>query len=87
MKMSSKLFTWWLISTLIDRAVVRASFERRFSVEVMAAKYEGAYANVIARNDTRRLRIAATEDRKLAPASALPTRCQSLPSPAARSSA
>ena len=54
----------------IDRAMVRATFERRFSVEVMAAKYEEAYADVIARNDTRRLRIAATEDRKLAPASA-----------------
>ena len=54
----------------IDRAVIRATFERRFSVEVMAAKYEDAYADVIARNDTRRLRIAATEDRKLARASA-----------------
>ena len=56
----------------IDRAVVRATFERRFSVEVMAAKYEGAYADIISRNDTRRLRIAATKDRKLAPESALP---------------
>ena len=54
------------------RAVVRATFERRFSVEVMAAKYEGAYADIISRNDTRRLRIAATKDRKLAPESALP---------------
>ena len=70
--MSSKLFTRWLISTLIDRAVVRATFERRFSVEVMAAKYEGAYADIIARNDTRRLRIAAKVDRKLARASAFP---------------
>ena len=56
----------------IDRAVVRATFERRFSVDVMAEKYEGAYADIIARNDTRRLRIAATKDRKLAPESALP---------------
>ena len=56
----------------IDRAVVRATFERRFSVEVMAEKYEGAYADVIARNDTRRLHIAATKDRKLVPESALP---------------
>jgi len=54
----------------IDRAVVRATFERRFSVDVMAEKYEDAYADVIVRNDTRRLRIAATEDRDLAPASA-----------------
>jgi hypothetical protein len=52
--------------------VVRATFERRFSVDVMAEKYEGAYADIIARNDTRGLRIAATKDRKLAPESALP---------------
>jgi len=56
----------------IDRATVRATFECRFSVEVMAAKYEDAYADIISRNDTRRLRIAATKDRKLAPESALP---------------
>ena len=56
----------------IDRVVVRATFERRFSVEVMAAKYEGAYVDVIARNDTRRLRLAANQDGKLAPASILP---------------
>ena len=55
----------------IDRAVIRAAFERRFSVEVMAAKYEGAYAEIIARNETR-LRIAATKVRKLARASAFP---------------
>src|SRR4029077_4748746 len=55
----------------IDRAVVRATFERRFSVDVMATKYEGAYADVIARNDTRRLHIAATKD-PIAPESALP---------------
>jgi hypothetical protein len=54
----------------IDRAMVRAAFERRFSVDVMAEKYEAAYADIIARNDTRRLRIAATEDRDIAPASA-----------------
>jgi glycosyltransferase involved in cell wall biosynthesis len=30
----------------IDRAVVRATFERRFSVDTMAAKYETAYARV-----------------------------------------
>jgi hypothetical protein len=57
---------------VMDRAAVRATFERRFSVEVMAAKYEDAYADVIVRNDTRRLHIAATEDRKLTPASASP---------------
>jgi glycosyltransferase involved in cell wall biosynthesis len=56
----------------IDRAVVRATFERRFSVDVMAEKYEGAYADIIARNDTRRLRIAATKVRKLAQTSAFP---------------
>ena len=55
----------------IDRAVVRATFERRFSVDVMAEKYEGAYADVIARNDTRRMRIAATKD-PITPESALP---------------
>jgi hypothetical protein len=38
----------------------------------MAEKYEGAYADVIARIDTRRLHIAATKDRKLVPESALP---------------
>jgi hypothetical protein len=38
----------------------------------MAEKYEGAYADIIARNDTRRLRIAATKVRKLAQASAFP---------------
>jgi hypothetical protein len=37
----------------------------------MAAKYEGAYAEIIARNDTR-VRIAATKVRKLARASAFP---------------
>ena len=63
----------------IDRAVVRATFERRFSVEVMAAKYEGAYADIIARNDTRRLRIAATKDRKLARASAFPHAVRVIP--------
>jgi glycosyltransferase involved in cell wall biosynthesis len=31
---------------MIDRAVVRATFERRFSVETMAANYEAAYATV-----------------------------------------
>jgi len=31
----------------IDRAAVRATFERRFSVETMAASYEAAYATVI----------------------------------------
>jgi glycosyltransferase involved in cell wall biosynthesis len=31
---------------IIDRAVVRATFERRFSVDTMAAKYEAAYARV-----------------------------------------
>lgn len=31
----------------IDRAVVRASFERRFSIEVMAAGYEAAYESVL----------------------------------------
>jgi len=30
----------------IDRTVVRATFERRFSVDTMAAKYEAAYARV-----------------------------------------
>ena len=78
----------WLVGTLasllgLSLLLVRAGFwatgstvvedaQRRFSVEVMAAKYEGAYADIISRNDTRRLRIAATKDRKLAPESALP---------------
>ena len=55
----------------IDRGTVRATFERRFSVDVMAEKYEGAYADIISRNDTRRLRIAATKERRLARESAL----------------
>jgi glycosyltransferase involved in cell wall biosynthesis len=37
----------------INRAAVRRTFERRFSVEVMAANYEVAYANVLGmRKDT-----------------------------------
>jgi len=35
----------------INRAAVRATFERRFSVDVMAANYEVAYASVLAMRD------------------------------------
>ena len=45
----------------IDRGVVRATFERRFSVDVMATKYEGAYATVAAM-DTRLRRTVASVD-------------------------
>jgi hypothetical protein len=45
----------------------------------MAEKYEDAYADVIARNDTRGLRIAATKDRKLTPESALPHAVPAIP--------
>jgi glycosyltransferase involved in cell wall biosynthesis len=47
----------------IDRAAVRATFERHFSVEVMAANYEAAYATVLAKHSVfRNLRDAATEE-------------------------
>jgi hypothetical protein len=46
----------------IDRGVVRATFERRFSVDVMATKYESAYATVAAM-DTRLRRTVASVDR------------------------
>jgi glycosyltransferase involved in cell wall biosynthesis len=55
----------------IDRAVVRAAFERRFSVDVMATKYESAYATVSAMENDRGLRrIAANVDRNLTPLNA-----------------
>lgn len=56
----------------IDRAAVRATFERRFSIEVMAAKYESAYASVALGNEVRPLSLSAAEDRKQATVSASP---------------
>ena len=56
----------------IDRAAVRATFERRFSIEVMAAKYESAYASVALKNEVRPLSLSAAEDRKQATVSASP---------------
>ena len=47
----------------LDRTTVRAIFERHFSVEVMAANYEAAYATVLAgQSDVKNLRDAATEE-------------------------
>jgi hypothetical protein len=55
----------------IDRAVVRATFERRFSVDVMATKYESAYATVSAMENDRGLRrMTANVDRNLTPLNA-----------------
>ena len=45
----------------IDRAAVRASFERRFSVEVMAAGYEAAYESVL-RSGHAPLHLAPEDD-------------------------
>jgi hypothetical protein len=42
----------------IDRGVVRATFERRFSVDVMATKYESAYASVLGAGDEIELTVA-----------------------------
>jgi len=56
----------------IDRAAVRATFERRFSIEVMAAKYESAYASVALKNEVRPLSLSAAEDRKQATVSDSP---------------
>ena len=57
---------------IIDRAMVRDALERRFTVVVMAGKYERAYASVIAPTKVKPLRIAATEDQKLVPADTSP---------------
>jgi glycosyltransferase involved in cell wall biosynthesis len=46
----------------INRGVVRATFERRFSVDAMATKYESAYATVAAM-DTRLRHTVASVDR------------------------
>ena len=69
--MSSKLFTQWLISTLLTARLSAPHSSVASLVEVMATKYEGAYAEIIARNDSR-VRIAATKVRKLARASTFP---------------
>jgi glycosyltransferase involved in cell wall biosynthesis len=46
----------------IDRVTVRATFERYFSVEVMATNYEVAYTDVLdGRTDVRSLRVAETD--------------------------
>jgi hypothetical protein len=43
----------------IDRLAVRANFERHFSMEVMAANYEAAYAKVLAdRIDVKSFEVA-----------------------------
>jgi len=46
----------------IDRVTVRATFERYFSVEVMATSYEVAYTEVLdGRTDVRSLRLAESD--------------------------
>jgi glycosyltransferase involved in cell wall biosynthesis len=58
----------------IDRATVRATFERYFSVEVMAANYEAAYARVLAgERDVRKLKVAKSDEAAcVSPASEIP---------------
>ena len=58
----------------IDRATVRATFERYFSVEVMAANYEAAYARVLAgERDVRKLKVAKSDEAaRVSPASEIP---------------
>ena len=46
---------------IINREAVRSTFERRFSVDVMAANYEVVYANLI-RNGHRRHARAETDN-------------------------
>ena len=53
---------------IINRAAVRSAFERRFSVEVMAANYESAYASVLAMGDEiERLPVAKRDEAALSP--------------------
>jgi glycosyltransferase involved in cell wall biosynthesis len=58
----------------IDRAAVRAVFERYFSVEIMAANYEAAYATVLAgESDVRKLKVAKSDEAaRVSPASEVP---------------
>jgi glycosyltransferase involved in cell wall biosynthesis len=58
----------------IDRGAVRAVFERYFSVEVMAANYEAAYARVLGGgSDVRRLKVAKSdEDTRVSTAPEIP---------------
>jgi glycosyltransferase involved in cell wall biosynthesis len=54
----------------IDRVAVRATFERHFSVEIMAANYEAAYAKVLGdRIDVRSLQVARIDESFLPPES------------------
>jgi glycosyltransferase involved in cell wall biosynthesis len=58
----------------IDRGAVRAVFERYFSVEVMAANYEAAYARVLGGgSEVRRLKVAKSdEDTRVSTAPEIP---------------
>ena len=56
----------------IDRAAVRATFERYFSVEVMAANYEAAYARVLAGESDVRKVAKSDEAARLSPVSEIP---------------
>jgi glycosyltransferase involved in cell wall biosynthesis len=58
----------------IKRAAVRATFERHFAIEVMAANYEAAYTTVLSGKRTlRRPEIAKSgKATRLAPASEIP---------------